>query len=542
MVFLFTILFSLVYFLLLPFWEIDSRWIGKGFLLLGFLIIGFFFLEGRFFQFNPSLSQKLQKKSQHIYRRFSFYLPFCKDRFFLFSFRNLSLIIILAYSIHLILLQQNHRDTFFLTENDFTNMSEVLNETSKGNFFRDHFHGNPETSNYLAHHFSPGIIVLIPFLFFHTTRIGYSYGLVFFAVCSLLLWRKLILNKCKKNSVQYFFILLLISNPFIYHLLTSYHFESLFLFSFLWLQYAILQKKRLQEIAAFILSISLKEDISIYMILLGISFLLQKDWKRGFVYIFISVLYFFVIIPLLKSQLDSSASENWFSLWSNLGNTPLEILLSPIQNPESILEQIQQNGKIGFDLANSTSWLFLLFTPYIPGIVSIFFIHILSNRIWYNQFFHYYSYTITPFLLVGSILGFTNLIHKHKLALHYIPILCLVLIFQFSQDTLFPLKYKGLDSERILIIEEAVKLIPPGETIQAGFDLGIFIPRKNPIYPIRLSEPNTDWILLDQNSFSPYIPTQKLEIHLEKLVNAGKIRLFFTKKNVRLYKIIPIQK
>ncbi|MCB1179254.1 MAG: DUF2079 domain-containing protein [Leptospiraceae bacterium] len=509
------LILTFIFFIILPFTSfIYSRELSKALSILFFLLALFFLIKKQ-----PKI--KIPKSSYKF-----------------LSFKIISVFLIILYSFHLALLHFHHLNSFFLTTNDYGMIAEVLWETLKGNFYKSNFLGDQDTSNYLSHHFSPGIIILSPFLLLNDSRFGYAIGLLIFNISSLFLYREIVFNIIKNNTYRILIFLILIFNIYSYRLFTSYHFESLFLFSFLGIIYSIIKKNKYLETFFFLFSLSIKEDIAIYLFLFGIVFFFKKDKLRFLLYSGISLIYFIVIIPFFQNLLDNTAKENWYILWNNLGNSPGEILLSPLFKTKLIVYNILNSYKLFVDLGNSLGWIFLFSGVYLFPVSIIYLIHILSSRIWYNEFYHYYSYTILPFLLAGTIIGFRSFQNYKKFNKKRFIIFFILsfLFFRISSEKEFPLKYNEVNFSRKNDILEVIKNIPENKEISISFDIGAILPRKFDLYPIVENKNFKEYILVDMNSFSPYYSTGKIEERLKKSLKAQKIQLIYKKNRVKLYK------
>ena len=89
----------------------------------------------------------------------------------------------------------------------------------------------------------------------------------------------------------------------------------------------------------FLLALGTKEDIPLHLILLGLYLsLLRRRWRPGLVLTLVSAAWFyaavFLVIPAARPDASHSAYLGFFT---QLGNTPLEILLSPLRVPDKVL-------------------------------------------------------------------------------------------------------------------------------------------------------------------------------------------------------------
>lgn len=431
--------------------------------------------------------------------------------------------------LHLFILSQLHLRSFFLTENDFVSMSEILNETIKGNFFHDSFHGDMDKGNYLAHHFSPSLILLTPFLYLSPTRMGYSYGLIFFSLLGVYFF---FLNiKTFKLKYKIFLITFYILNLYNYRLFTSYHFEILSLTFFLAWFYYKKNQNRFLEFLLFLFLLGLKEDISIYMSLFSFYFLFEKKYLSFIYYFFTPIIYHFLFIPFAQSFLDQSTTQNWLHIWEGFGNSIPKILLFFLKNPKIIFLQIWNKKKTLVDLYGNFSFLPLASFKILLTASCIVCIHLLSSRIWHNSFYHYYAYSILPSFWIGVLDFFSK---KKQLSQTTLFLFLAVSLYFGSLDKHYPLSYPT-PSEDFEIMQEIISKIPFKAEIQVSFQLGALLPRHLKLYPLKNLDNPKEYLLYAPSQFQTE-SEQKLEAELKKMEVLGKIILVIEKKRVKLYK------
>ena len=98
----------------------------------------------------------------------------------------------------------------------------------------------------------------------------------------------------------------------------------------------------------FLLALSTKEDISLYVCMIGLYLLLlRRRWWEGSILLVVGLVWFYltfqVIIPAYRTGGGQSIYAAWFE---TLGNTPLEIALSPFTRPDKVLALIFRPGSL----------------------------------------------------------------------------------------------------------------------------------------------------------------------------------------------------
>ncbi|MBN1995433.1 MAG: DUF2079 domain-containing protein [Anaerolineae bacterium] len=98
----------------------------------------------------------------------------------------------------------------------------------------------------------------------------------------------------------------------------------------------------------FMLAMSTKEDISLYVFMIGLYLLaLRRCWREGGVLMGAGLVWFYVtfqvIIPAYRTGGGHSIYAAWFE---TLGHTPLDIALSPFTKPGAVLALLFQPGSL----------------------------------------------------------------------------------------------------------------------------------------------------------------------------------------------------
>ncbi len=98
----------------------------------------------------------------------------------------------------------------------------------------------------------------------------------------------------------------------------------------------------------FLLALSTKEDISLHVLMIGLYLLLlRRRWWEGGSLILMGLVWFYVtfqvVIPAFRTGGGHSIYAAWFE---TLGQTPLEIALSPFTKPDQVLALVFRPGSI----------------------------------------------------------------------------------------------------------------------------------------------------------------------------------------------------
>ncbi len=166
----------------------------------------------------------------------------------------------------------------------------------------------------------------------------------------------------------------------------------------------------------FLLALSTKEDISLHVFMVGLYLLiLRRRWQEGGVLMMVGLVWFYatfqVIIPAYRVAGGHSIYAAWFE---TLGDTPLEIAMSPITAPDKVLALVFRPGSIPA-LAMITVPMALLPWAGLPILAmtapSLAFALLSQNPTLRQLETWHYAAPMLPFIGLATIDGLTRLNH-----------------------------------------------------------------------------------------------------------------------------------
>ncbi len=449
---------------------------------------------------------------------------------------SVGLISIISFAFLYIFFQHLH--SFFIVDYDFLAIAEILNNSLSGDFFKSHHYGKAVTGNYLSHHFAPSLLLLTPFMLLSKFRFGYAYGLLFFVALSFILFAVLLIRKNIRGNIFYASMILLAINLPLHRLFFSYHFELLTVFFFLLFFVGIEFNKTYVSILAIILLLLLKEDMAIYTFCLGMYFALSKNWRYAITLMLGSLAYFFFVPGFFQSQLDKSTHVDWLEDWRRWGNSYSEILINLITSPIQVLNAFFSKWKVLREFILSFSPLVLIYPSLIIVSLPIFLLHFISDRVWYNSLYNYYSYTVVSFFILSIVFSIKRLNDsKYKKYTLSILFFCIFIsLYSSSGDKFFPYAKIDTNQNRVNDLEEVIQNITAYKTVAAQFDLGAFLPRANPLYPLHEKNLDKDYILIDMSrGITPYVDRPRIERMNQEITANQSYSLTFQKNGIMLY-------
>jgi uncharacterized membrane protein len=164
----------------------------------------------------------------------------------------------------------------------------------------------------------------------------------------------------------------------------------------------------------FLLALGTKEDISLHMFMIGLYLLaLRRRWRPGLVLALVGLVWFYVAFyVIIPTSRPSGAGSAYTGFFTTLGDTPLEIALSPFRTPGKVLALLAtpDNGRALMMLT-----LPLAFTP-LAGLPLFFLaaptlaITLLSaNPLMHQLETYHYAAPAIPFVLLAAVDGVANI-------------------------------------------------------------------------------------------------------------------------------------
>ncbi len=331
--------------------------------------------------------------------------------------------------------------------------NQIFWNTIRGRWFE----GTITLNNYLADHFSPALVLLLPLYAIKPSAITLLViQVIFTSLCAWPLY-KIVKKNSGSNIFAYLASFLWLSNPLVHRqVLYEFHMFHIMIFFFFWAFYFYQQKNTWSFVLFFLLTLATREDAALLFLSFGLFCLAERKFKLQYFIIIFSLLYFILAIFLVKNF--SPADSYKFTIYYNWlgGDNFVDIILIWLKHPLQVVAHI-------FSLRNIfvIAYLFLIFL-FIPlfakkYLLISFFVVIqyimTAGGIGGNHIYMHYVMPLLPGFFLAYIFGiwaiinshssiFTKIIHGHKNFFLIIFILSQVFFFIFISPVINTLMIK----------------------------------------------------------------------------------------------------
>lgn len=437
-------------------------------------------------------------------------MSFLKDRFGRFL-----IVAIVVYIVFFFTICIWKYFTFQYNGLDLAIFNQVFFNTSTGNWFDFSIHPH----KYLGDHFTPFLFFLLPFYLIYKNPLTLLFlQTVFLSLGAIPVY--LIAKKVLNSKWALLVALAYLLNPFVANInLFEFHLLPIAIFLILLTVYFYLEKKFWQFFVFLILSLLVREDVALVVVMFGFIALLDQfktkkwDLKWIFVPFILGAVYFLGAMKVIGYFAENS-DYKFLIYYSWLGNGFVDIIKNFFLHPQKVLAHI-------FTLANLEMIL--------GFIMPMFFIPVLRPKYLLLSFFIFLQ------IILGAAGGGGLILQTHYASL-FIPGLMVSGIF--SIKILIDWNKKRLKKKRSLDLQPVFVLILVLSIIYSGIALGSFygIGKK-----LINNQPNQDLVAVKQQfiekipanasvvttyEFLPYLSNRKYLFSLH-YVFLGKTQFAF---------------
>ncbi|MBU1164524.1 DUF2079 domain-containing protein [Patescibacteria group bacterium] len=225
---------------------------------------------------------------------------------------------------------------------DLSIINQVFFNSASGDFFASSIH----PPSYLGDHFTPILILLLPFYFLFKSPLTLLFlQTIILALCAWPIY--LIANKILNRRWGLFFALMFLVNPLIANVnLFEFHFIPFAIFTLLWAIYFYLKEDFWKFLLFIFLSLLIREDVSLVIFMFGILALFdRKKNKWVLTPIFLSILYFIISVKI-TSIFWPGGNYKFMIYYSWLGENWPELIKNSILKIDKVFLHFFKLGNI----------------------------------------------------------------------------------------------------------------------------------------------------------------------------------------------------
>ncbi|MFA6099124.1 MAG: DUF2079 domain-containing protein [Patescibacteria group bacterium] len=451
---------------------------------------------------------------------------------------------------------------------DLAIYNQVFYNSAHGHLFQFSIHPH----SYLGDHFELFIILLLPFYYFFQSPLTLLFLQTLFlglAAWPLYLLARTILNRHWSLILAAAFLI----NPFIWNMnFFEFHILPFAIFFLLFAFYHYKKNNFLQFCFIAGISLLIREDVSLVILMFGILALIEKRSLKWILTPLLAGGIWFITAFQLTGYFNNYGSYKFLALYNWLGETPAEIIKNLFLNPWLVLKNI-------FTFNNLFSVLGLLLPLAALPVFKLKYL-LPAALIWIQLFLlqasptimleTHYAALIIPFLFISAIYGLHRVLQsKNRSLLKKLPyfpsktiyLTIIIIAFLYSWVTFSPLitatrgfLFGQADNARQIIGDEQIKLIDNNESVVSSYAYLAPLSGRTQLYSLhyafegkkqysdqayRIDQP-IDKMIVDYHDFVIYyLQSQGHGVEsLQYSTGAGRIAGLIEKNNLGLKKII----
>jgi uncharacterized membrane protein len=406
--------------------------------------------------------------------------------------------------------------------------------------------------NFFGHHASPAMLLYVPF---YWVGAGAQF-LNFTQVCSMalgavpvfLLARDRLDNRWLAVGLAAVFLL----HPALGFMAWELFHPEVMAIAPLLFAYWFASRQRWNWFAASaIFAVAWKEDVALLVLVMGLVIALRYNRRVGLTTAAISIVYYLLVTRVL---LPAVTGEVFYEqLYRGVGGSPVHIVSNAVKDPSNVFGRLS-NGE-------ARHYLWQLFAPFGPAPLAApeiaalagpqLLANLLSDYVWTREITVHYAALPVTALTLASVEGVALVrIQTVRNLLVTLAVVCaLVTTVGWGLSPIGREHDRGwwafdYDGNRKAIKEQALRLIPAGESVSATYLLVPHLAHRRAIYEypnpfetrswgIRDQHPHdpakVHWIIVDTFSVSPD------EIGpLDRLIVSGEFRLRFNREGIKV--------
>lgn len=259
--------------------------------------------------------------------------------------------------------------------------------------------------------------------------------------------------------------------------------ENCFLVFFLLMTiWAVETKKKTALVILAVLTLMIKEDAAIYLLIVGIYFLFSRKSKiRGGALMLASVIYFVVAVSIVNSFGLGVLDSHFSNLYFDANGGIVQMMQSLLSNPAYALGQIIENATEGG--MDKIEYLILMLTPVAGALLAVkkqyskyillmpfLVINLVATYLYQHSIMFHYNFATIALFMYLIIMNLSEMKHKKATKIASISVICASIMFM---GTILPnvqgyaVRY-AQGKETYVQMDEILKEIPEEASVCAS--------------------------------------------------------------------------
>ncbi len=299
----------------------------------------------------------------------------------------------------------------------------------------------------------------------------------------------------------------------------------------LWFIYFSEKSKLVPQIVFMLLTLSIKEDAAIYLIVTALYFMLsQKKIKRNLFFILFPLAYFIGVTILLKNMGNGVMTYRYDNFIYDQSGSLITAIAAVIKNPVYVISQSITEQKLIFILKMMLPLAFLpvltkkasryiLFVPFLL-------VNLMTTYKYQYDIFYHYCFGSGVMLLYLAAVNYADL-KKPKLLLFGMFSSVIVFTCLFNPRNKYISTYEQSAVQRETI-DRALAMVPRDESVSASTFLIANLYDCSEIYELETTKNQTKYYVIDMRYTTP-------EVNINEYLNDDYETVFYEKDVVAVF-------
>jgi len=435
------------------------------------------------------------------------------------SWDTLAYLLVIIYIVIFVFLTFGRHDSLKTYLNDLGTYDQIVWNSLHGRLFQTSggIYATSDNFSYLSGHFSPILLILMPFYLIWTNPKMLLLLQVLAVGLGALPIYWLARDKIKSKLAGFVFLISYLFYPILHNALMYDFHEVTLAVPFITFALYFWQKKKYLWMSIFLILICFsQEHLTLIVFMFGLYLMfVNKKWKMGGIIAFLSLAYFLLVITVIMPSFSVThgvdvikSPSGGITRYSWLGSSAGEIAKTIVSKPFWVLQNVFSWRRIDFFITLFIPLLGLsLFSATVLLALPVLLIYFLSSFWLTYSIYYYHSAPLVGIIYFAAIFSFARLIREQKYRRLFLILILIasILVSYFYTITPFAKDYSWSDykpSAHARLISEVKKIIPNNASLSVQHNLGPHFTDRRQLYSLPKKIGEADYILVDV--YNPY--------------------------------------